>query len=334
MKSPNIILHGRHGLLMMMYFAATALAAAAPPQQFLQPQHRANNDGPEIDHAPIPAFNRYHGNNNNPPQQQQPIGKRTQHQFSSRSGNPLTSLLSKASTWFSSKMDDTDEDSAKNNLPPRMRDLHRVPKPPKYPLYDMDISATPPPAPLMHPMSSLPVQSEPFQQQHTYQQETSASNHHGNKLKPPPPGVNRRSNRPSAGGPPPQRMRRPPPPSNKNYHNHHGNGKKSRRPLHKDMLPPSHHHHHQSDLDSAGAAGTAPEYFSHPMASNLDPVKTSPALGRPLGFEEYMARPSHSYVNDPWNFDPFANQMNQGLNTHALKYNYDPLGNQNTIMIP
>ena len=43
--------------------------------------------------------------------------------------------------------------------------------------------------------------------------------------------------------------------------------------------------------------------YDHPMASNVAPVN-SPPLGRPLGFDEYMKRPSHSFTDDPWNFDP------------------------------
>lgn len=43
------------------------------------------------------------------------------------------------------------ESSDKKSLPPKLRERDRVPKPPKYPLYDLEsISlATPPPAPVM-----------------------------------------------------------------------------------------------------------------------------------------------------------------------------------------
>jgi hypothetical protein len=67
--------------------------------------------------------------------------------------------------------------------------------------------------------------------------------------------------------------------------------------------------------------------------SNLDPQVSSPPLGRPLTYDEYMERPSHSFTDDPWNFDPFAANYNSGMNTYAMKYNYDPLGEKFLKMV-
>lgn len=189
--------------------------------------------------------------------------------------------------------------------------------------------ATPPPAPIMHPMASLPSDDFPLYSSAPFNpksQQTSSSINRPIRVKPGQNRLrnsytNRRGPHKHNAGPPQHNSRYRPRP---NSHGHGPGHKPTRGPP-----PPGYNRHQSPEKHPAHAQPSikTPElYMDSPMASNLEAVKTSPALGRPLGFDEYMARPSHSYVNDPWNFDPFANSMNQGLNTHALKYNYDPLG--------
>ncbi|XP_021946288.1 GATA zinc finger domain-containing protein 14 [Folsomia candida] len=214
-------------------------------------------------------------------------------------------------SFFTTPQVSKDNGGTTGGLPPKYLNLNRVPKPPKYPLYDLDtISlATPPPAPVMHPMSSLP--SDQFNDNSARSEIVTTNNRFHDNNRP-----NRRRGQETAHPPPPRNIQRRkqyrrPMKNQKNNHGNHGNNHNHQKPPTKQTPP-------KKD-----------EYFSHPMATNLEPVKTSPALGRPLGFDEYMQRPSNSFVNDPWNFDPFANQMNAGLHTSGLKYNYDPLGTNN-----
>ena len=146
--------------------------------------------------------------------------------------------------------------------PIKMMDMNRIPKPPKYPLYDMGSlsMATPPPPPVMHPMAQVP------------------SNNYATFVKSP---SDRRDERPR--GPPPRgkppRGRRPP-------KKHRG-----RRPP-----PPNHVSRPQNRKPYPGDKKHVVTHgFDHPMASNLDPLVDSPSLGRPLSYDEYMERPSHSY---------------------------------------
>ena len=182
--------------------------------------------------------------------------------------------------------------------PVRMMYMNRLPKPPKYPLYDMpDLGmATPPPPPLMHPMASMA--STMFS---TY---VKPGKRGGSGNRQPPRGKQQR--RPL---PPPHIKKRP---QGKNRIAHTPPRAGHRRP------PPSGNHNPH------------PQGYEHTMqtmsSSNVDPQINSPPLGRPLNYDEYMERPSHSFTDDPWNFDPFAANYNSGMNTYAMKYNYDPLG--------
>ncbi|CAL8143345.1 unnamed protein product [Orchesella dallaii] len=304
-----------------------------------------------------------------------------QNSFSSRMG-PFDKLFNKAKSWLPDMMS-AGSSQSKTVGEPKMRDLHRLPKPPTYPLYDLPGLATPPPAPIMHPMASLPSSafdfdasipsnhagaSSPrstFNQQNWMSPSPTASTSRRSRPSPRPPkpskssflrnplGRSHKKSRPSAEppnynrrnhGPPPPGRQPPPPPHpsqsrNRNRNNQGGGGNKPPKkggmnggrypPPTRSRRPPSGGptvDPYSGPLPGGGGQGGGrPMGYDHPMASNLSPAE-SPSLGRPLGYEEYMARPSHSYTDDPWNFDPFANQMNEGLHTHALRYNYDPLG--------
>lgn len=153
-------------------------------------------------------------------------------------------------------------------LPIKMMDMNRVPKPPKYPLYDMGSlsMATPPPPPVMHPMAQVPS--------NTYSTFVKAPR----EGRPHPPHHSR-------GGKP----RRGPPPKKSGKH-------RGRRP------PPPNHISRNHRKPPPGEKHTMNQGFDHPMASNLDPLVDSPPLGRPLSYDEYMERPSHSFTNDPWKY--------------------------------
>ncbi|ODM92185.1 hypothetical protein Ocin01_14494 [Orchesella cincta] len=299
-----------------------------------------------------------------------------QQGFSSRMG-PFDKLFSKAKSWLPDMMSAGSSQSQKGIGEPKMRDLHRLPKPPTYPLYDLPGigQATPPPAPIMHPMASLPSSafdfdsapssisaSSPrstFNQQNWMSPSPTMSTSRRSRPSPRPPkpskssflrnplGRSHKKSRPSSeppvnynrrnhGPPPGGRQPPPPPPGPRNRNrNQSPNNKQQKKPSSSGggrYPPPPRSRRPPSSgpttdpYSSSGGGPPGPHMgYDHPMASNLSPAH-SPALGRPLGYEEYMASPSHSYTDDPWNFDPFANQMNQGLHTGSLRYNYDPLG--------
>lgn len=302
-----------------------------------------------------------------------------QSSFASRMG-PFDKLFNKAKSWLPDMMSSGSSQSGGNGVgEPKMRDLHRLPKPPQYPLYDLPSMATPPPAPIMHPMASLPnsafdldqppmappMQSSSPRSAGSERIGASSFNQHNWMSPSPTMSTSRKSphhHRPSPQRPPkpsrPSFFKNPlgrshkkprpsqEPPQNYNRRNHGpGQSSSGRRPPPRDgprqsprpslTNKPKKNSQQKGRYQSSGRRPSpqgpisdpfgATMGFDHPMASNLSPAQ-SPALGRPLSYDEYMARPSHSYTDDPWNFDPFANQMNQGLHTSALRYNYDPLG--------
>lgn len=322
-----------------------------------------------------------------PPYHHMPHGYPPQQSFASRMG-PFDKLINKAKSWLPDMMSSGSAhqgggaggsagSGGSGVGEPKMRDLHRLPKPPQYPLYDLPSigQATPPPAPIMHPMASLPNSAFDLDQpQMGSSLQSSSPRSTGNNgfnqqnwISPSPTMSTSRRSRPS--GPP-----RPPKPSKSSFlrnplgrihkktrpnqepqvnHNRRNNGPPPMRreppPRSRSKYPPITNkppkkggpprgRHPPSSSGSRRPPQQGPTSdpydssgpgnqmgFEHPMASNMAPAQ-SPSLGRPLSYEEYMARPSHSYTDDPWNFDPFANQMNQGLHTSALRYNYDPLG--------
>jgi len=189
--------------------------------------------------------------------------------------------------------------SRRPGTPIRFMEMNRLPKPPKYPLYDMpDLGmATPPPPPLMHPMSA------------------SATNMYATYANPP---------HPQRGGRPPPRGKKQPP-----RRHHHPQPQLTRRPSrpgNNRQGPPNGPRSNRRPPHGKHKGPPGQTAYEHAMASNVDPQVSSPPLGRPLTYDEYMKRPSHSFTDDPWNFDPFAANYNSGMNTFAMKYNYDPLG--------